>query len=54
MYLWQRVIVIRDFFVLNIDEIINKNASSSAYLIDSIDIWHARLGHANISYIKKM
>ena len=41
-------------FVLNIDEIINKNASSSAYLIDSIDMWHARLGHANISYIKKM
>ena len=33
---------------------INKNASSSAYLIDSYDIWHARLGHVNPTYVMKL
>ena len=33
---------------------INKNASCSAYLIDSYDIWHARLGHANPTYVMKL
>ena len=42
-------------FVLNIDQVINKNGSSSCpYLVDSIDVWHARLGHVNLGYIKKM
>ncbi|XP_071912215.1 uncharacterized protein [Coffea arabica] len=41
-------------FVLNISNVINENASSSAYIIDSISLWHARLGHVNMSYIKKM
>ena len=30
-------------FVLNVSEVINNNASTSAYLVDSYDIWHARL-----------
>ncbi|OMO54671.1 Integrase, catalytic core [Corchorus capsularis] len=42
-------------FVLNIVNVImNGNASSSAYMVDSMDLWHARLGHVSISYIKKM
>ena len=24
------------------------------YLVDSIDVWHGRLGHVNLGYIKKM
>ena len=42
-------------FVLSIDKVINKNGSfSCAYLVDSINIWHGRLGHVNLGYIKKM
>ena len=41
-------------FVLNISEVINGNAYSSAYLVDSYDIWHARLGHVSNGNIKKM
>ena len=41
-------------FVLNISEVINRNAYSSTYLVDSYDIWHARLGHVSSGYIKKM
>ena len=41
-------------FVLSISEVINRNAYSSAYLVDSYDIWHARLGHVSSVYIKKM
>ena len=41
-------------FVLSISEVMNDNASSSAYLVDSYDIWHARLGHVSSGYIKKM
>ena len=41
-------------FVLNVSEVINENASSSAYLIDSYDIWHARLGHVNPTYVMKL
>ena len=30
-------------FVLNVDQVINENGSSSCtYLVDSIDIWHGR------------
>jgi hypothetical protein len=41
-------------FVLNVAENMNENASSSAYLLDSYDLWHARLGHVSQSYLKKM
>ena len=41
-------------FVLNVSEVINENASSYAYLIDSYDIWHARLGHVNPTYVMKL
>ena len=41
-------------FVLSISEVMKENASSSAYLVDSYDIWHARLGHVSSGYIKKM
>ena len=41
-------------FVLSISEVINGNASSFAYLVDSYDIWHAGLGHVSSGYIKKM
>lgn len=41
----------RGLFVLNV---INENTSTAAYLIDSFDLWHARLGHVKLSYIKKM
>ena len=41
-------------FVLSIFEVINGNASSFAYLVDSYDRWHARLGHVTSGYIKKM
>ena len=39
--------------MLNISEVMNET-SSSAYLIDSYDVWHARLEHASSGYIKKM
>jgi hypothetical protein len=36
-------------------EIMNKNAStSSVYIAESIDLWHARLGHLNIASIKRL
>ena len=40
--------------MLSISKVMNENASSSAYLVDSYDIWHARLGHVSSGYIKKM
>lgn len=42
------------FFVLNVFEIINENVTSSTYMLDSVNLWHGRLGHVNNSYIKKM
>lgn len=39
-------------YVLNL--VNNENASSFAYLVDSFDVWHGRLGHVNFGYIKKM
>jgi hypothetical protein len=32
----------------------NENASFSACLFDSIDLWHARLRHVSLFYLKKM
>ena len=44
-----------ELFKLNVLNIINnENVSSSAYVVDSIDLWHGRFGHVNFSYIKKM
>jgi len=40
-------------FVLNIYEVMNE-FESSAYIVDSYDIWHARLGHVNSSYVMKL
>ncbi|KAK4407731.1 hypothetical protein Sango_0354100 [Sesamum angolense] len=42
-------------FVLNtIPTVSSKIASSSIYLIESINIWHDRLGHANYAPIKRL
>ena len=41
-------------YVLKIFEIMNESASSFAYLLDFVDLWHARLGHVSLSYLKKM
>jgi hypothetical protein len=38
----------------NVANTINENSSSCAYLVDSINTWHGRLGHVNLGYIKKM
>jgi len=40
-------------FVLNILEIINESYSS-ADIVDSYDMWQARLGHVNSSYVIKL
>ena len=37
-------------FVLNIDNVMNENIYFSVYLLDSIDMWHARLGYVSICY----
>ena len=41
-------------FLLIVAKIMNGNASSSIYLVDSYDIWYARFGHVSSEYIKKM
>ena len=43
----------QDLFVLNIFEVINES-ESFAYIVDFYDIWHARLGHVNYSYVMKL
>ncbi|RDY06639.1 hypothetical protein CR513_09344, partial [Mucuna pruriens] len=40
----------KGLFVLSISKTISENASSSSYMIDSYDIWHAKLGHTNSLY----
>ena len=40
--------------MLSIYEVMNENSFSSAYLVDSYDLWHAILGHVSSGYIKKM
>ena len=44
----------RGLFVLYVSKVINENASSFAYLIDSYDIWHARLGNVNPMCVMKL
>ncbi|KAH6783227.1 hypothetical protein C2S52_008186 [Perilla frutescens var. hirtella] len=40
-------------FILNVvSELVNENSSASAYIVESIDIWHKRLGHDNFASIK--
>jgi hypothetical protein len=36
-------------FVLNVANEMNGDASSSTYLLDCIDLWHARLGYGSLS-----
>ena len=38
--------------VLNV--VMNENGSSSSYIIDSLDICHARFSHMNFSFIRRM
>ena len=32
----------------------NENTLFYAYLLESIDLWHARLGHVSLSSLKEM
>ena len=42
-------------FVLNVAfDAANGNASSSAYIAESVDLWHGRLGHVNYASINKL
>jgi len=42
-------------FVLHVSDIINEFGSiSSTFIVDSHDMWHARLGHVNSSYVIKL
>ena len=34
--------------------VINGNAYTFAYMIDSYNMWHARLGHTNFAYVFKL
>lgn len=43
-----------DLYVLNVFNNICDSASTSAYMIESIFVWYARLGHVNIKCIKNM
>ena len=40
-------------FVLNTDSSTNES-SASAYIVESANMWHGRLGHLNIASIKKL
>ena len=40
-------------FALNISYVINENLSSSTFIVDSISLWHARLGQVNIEISRK-
>lgn len=39
---------------LCIDDVINNKNATSAYMLDSIDIWHSKLAHIGISTMKRM
>jgi len=42
-------------FVLNIaSDTVNGNASCSAYITESVNLWHNRLGHVNYASINKL
>jgi len=40
-------------FVLNIYEVVNQ-IKFYAYIVDSFDVFHARLGHVNSLYVIKL
>ena len=41
------------FVLNNVQEIVsNASISNSAYIVESINLWHGRLGHVNIASIK--
>ena len=54
MSLWEKRFCNQGIFLLSINEVMKENSSSSAYLVDSYDVWHAILVHASTGYIKKM
>lgn len=39
-------------FVLNVDKF-NENVSSFAYIAESLESWHRRVGHSNMQTFKK-
>ena len=42
-------------FMLETDcENMNISSNSSAYIVESLDLWHGRLGHVNVAAIKRM
>ena len=42
-------------FVLETDcENLNISSNSSAYIVESLDLWHGRLGHVNVAAVKRM
>jgi hypothetical protein len=42
-------------FVLDAEcENMNKASTSFAYIVESLDLWHGRLGHVNVASIKRM
>lgn len=43
----------KGLLILNNYESVNDNATSSAYLIDSYDMWHIRFGRVICSFVKK-
>ena len=45
----------KDLFLLETDcENMNISSNSSAYIVESLDLWHGRLGHVNVAAIKRM
>ena len=46
----------KGLFVLNITFEITNDSSSSAftYIVESVDVWHGRLGHVDIASIKRL
>ena len=45
----------KGLFVLETDcENMNISSNSSAYMVESLDLWHGRLGHVNVATIKRM
>ena len=43
------------FVLNNVQEIVsNASISNSAYIVESINLWHGRLGHINIASIKRL
>jgi len=42
-------------FVPNVaSDVVNGNASTSTYIVESVDLWHGRLGHVNYASINKL